>query len=99
MEISEQVIRGRKYRALSDGNGNALVIGPPEGLVDEMGLPEPFATNLHNALYARGLYTYRDVVTKPREIVGALQEALLLDVQRLTEGYFKYSQEVHDEHQ
>lgn len=98
MEYVEQVIGGRKYRALADGAGNAIIVGPPEGLVDDMKLPEPFATSLHNKLYERGLFTYRDVAKDPRQIQGALQEAMLLDVQRLTEAYFKYSQEVHDEH-
>lgn len=99
MQYIEQVIDGRKYRALADGSGNAIVIGPPEGLVDDLGLPEPFATSLHNILYDRGLLTFRDVQTRPRELTGALQEALLLDVQRLTEAYWKFSQEVPNEHQ
>ena len=99
MEYTEQVISGRKYKALSDGNGNSIPQGPPEGMVDDLGLPEPFATNLHNILYARGLLTYRDVMRNPRNLQGALQEAMNLDVQRLVEGYYKYSQEVQDEHE
>lgn len=95
MEIVEQVIGGRKYRAISDGNGGAIVQGPPEGLVDLY--PEPFATALHNVLYARGLFTHRDVVQRPRELIGALQEAMTLDAQKLQELYFQYSQEVHNE--
>lgn len=98
MEVTELVIDGRKYKALADKSQNAIPLGPPEGLVDDLGLPEPFATTLHNVLYARGILSYRDVVAKPRELQGALQEALSLDVQKLTEAYFKYSQEVHDEH-
>lgn len=98
MEYIEQVIGDRKYKALTDGSDNAIIIGPPEGLVDDLDLPEPFASNLHNVLYARGVFTYRDVVRNPRNLQGALQEALSLDVQKLTEAYFKYSQEVHDEH-
>ena len=97
MEVTEQVIGGRKYKAYSDGGGNEILVGPPEGLVDELKLPEPFATNLHNVLYARGLLTHRDVVKRPREIIGALQEALNLDAQKLQEMYFKYSQEVHND--
>jgi len=92
MEYIEQEISGRKYRAISDGV-NSIVMGPPEGLVDDLGFPEPFATSLHNILCARGLLAYNDVVRRPREMQGALQEALSLDVQRLTEAYFKYSQE------
>jgi hypothetical protein len=91
MEHIEHVRNGRKYRALSDGNGSLIVEGPPEGLVDALNLPEPFATKLHNSLYERGLLRYEDIVKHPRELQGALQEALQLDIQRLTEGYFKYS--------
>ena len=99
MEYIEQMIGGRKYKALSDGTGHAIIQGPPEGLVDDLGLPEPFATNLHNILYARGLFTPSDVARRPRELQGALQEAMKLDVQRLNEAYIKYSQEVSNEHQ
>ena len=68
-----------------------IVEGPPEGLVDALELPEPFATRLHNSLYERGLLRYEDIVKRPRELQGALQEALQMDVQKLTETYFKYS--------
>ena len=91
MEITELVIGGRKYRAMTDGE-NSIPIGPPEGLVDDLGLPEPFATALHNKLYERGLFTYRDVVSHPKDLQGALQEVLKLDVQRLQEAYFKYQE-------
>lgn len=97
MEYTEQVIGGRKYRAISDSTGNSIPIGPPEGLVDSLGVPEPFATNLHNILYARGLLTLQDVTRRPMELVGALQEAYTLDAQKLQEAYFKYSQEVQNE--
>ena len=98
MEYIEQELGGRKYKALTDGSGNSILIGPPEGLVDDLGLPEPFATSLHNILYARGVLTHRDVMSNPRNLQGALQEAMTLDVQKLVEAYFKYSQEVQDEH-
>lgn len=91
MERVEHVVKGRKYRALSDGNGGIILEGPPEGLVDGMGLPEPFATELHNILYERGMMNYQTVTQKPRELQGALQEVLQLDVQKLTEAYFRYS--------
>lgn len=88
---------GRKYQVLRDNAGNELVIGPPEGLVDVLHLPEPFATQLHNVLYARGLWNSAAVKTDPRALLGALQEALMLDVQKLTEAYFQYEQEVQHE--
>lgn len=90
MERVEHVIGGRKYSALTDGK-SVIVEGPPEGLVDEMGLPEPTATNLHNALFGRGLFRYEDIVKRPRELQGAWQEALQADVQRLSEAYFRFA--------
>lgn len=80
--------KGRNYQAYQEGELN-MVIGPPEGLVDSLGLPEPFATNLHNALHRRGLLTYTAVCKDPRGLQGALQETLNLDVQRLSEAFYK----------
>lgn len=100
MERVEQILNGRKYQAIADENGHSIVLGPPEGLVDDLGLPEPFATNLHNVLYERGLWNYKAIMANPRNLQGALQEALQFDVQRLTEAYFKYeNQEVEHDHQ
>jgi len=84
--------KGRKYDAWKGANDMAIIIGPPEGIVDVLGLPEPFATNLHNVLHARGVIKYRDAC-KPNIIQGALQEALSIDVQRLNEAYFRYEQD------
>lgn len=83
---------GRLYEALRDGD-EVIKIGPPEGLVDSLKLPEPFATNLHNALYTRHLFKYKDVSRNNKVLHGALQEALTLDAQRLTEAFFKYETE------
>lgn len=94
MEAKEIVQDGRKYKAIvSEGDqvGGYLIIGPPEGLVDAMGLPEPFATKLHNILYDRGIIKYEDAV-KRGVLVGVLQEAYSLDSQRLLEEYLKYEQ-------
>ncbi len=84
-------MNGRLYEAMQDGD-RRVIVGPPEGLVDAMGLPEPIATNLHNALYRRRIFTYREAQHKG--IQGALQEALQLDVQRLTEVFLTYETEV-----
>lgn len=82
--------KGRHYRAFSNGEGQVIIIGPPESLVDELGLPEPFATNLHNILYARGIYNYAAANKAQKEMVGALQEALQLDSQKLMEMFFRF---------
>lgn len=94
MEFTEFIDeKGRKYRALQEGEMR-VIVGPPEGLVDDLGLPEPFATNLHNILYGRELWNYAAVSKKPNLLLGAYQEALRLDVQKLTEGFFKYEHPV-----
>lgn len=84
-------LTGRLYEALSDGSA-LIIIGPPEGLVDAMHLPEPFATNLHNSLYNRHVFTFREA-QNPKTIQGALQEALQIDVQKLTEIFLTYETE------
>jgi len=85
--------KGRKYDAWKDSDDKIIIIGPPEGLLDGLNLPEPFATNLHNALHARKLFNHRAVSRKPRLLQSALQEALFVDMQRLNEAYFLYEQE------
>jgi hypothetical protein len=87
--------RGRYYKALKDGDV-LMIVGPPEDLFEELGLPEHFVTRLHNILYQRGILSFRDAARKPQELTGALQEAYRLDAQKLMEMLFKYeNQEVH----
>jgi hypothetical protein len=81
--------KGRIYEVLTEGD-MTIVVGPPEGLVESLGLPEPFATNLHNALHRRKLFNYAAINKSPDSLRGALQETLMLDVQRLSEAFFKY---------
>lgn len=77
------------YEVLAEGD-LTIIVGPPEGLVDTLGLPEPFATNLHNALYRRKLFNYAAINKSPDSLRGALQETLMLDVQKLSETFFRY---------
>ena len=84
--------KGRKYYAWKGEGGLDIIIGPPEGAVDILELPEPFATNLHNVLFARGIMNQKDA-SRPNALLGALQEALSIDVQRLNEAYFRYYQD------
>jgi len=89
--------KGRKYDAWKGSGDQSIIIGPGEGIVDTLGLPEPFATVMHNCLHARGIIKYKDAC-KPNAIKGALQEALRIDEQRLNEAYFRYEQDGgHDE--
>ena len=98
MDIVEYVDeKGRKYKAYQAGELEPLIIGPPQGLVDDLDLPEPFATNLHNILYQRGLFSYSVVKKDAKNLLGALNEALRIDVQKLTAGFFKFEKEInHD---
>ena len=84
--------RGRKYKVeLPDGAPDAdaemgIFIGPAD-VVDNLGFPEPFATRLHNELYARGLLTLENVQANSRELQAALQAALKVDIQTLYTAY------------
>lgn len=95
MKQQELELKGRKYKALvspDEQEGAYVIEGPPEGLVDELGLPEPQATRLHNILYERGILTAKDA-SKPNAILGALQEALQVDAQKIVETFFRYETE------
>lgn len=83
---------GRKYEVMASGE-LSIIIGPPEGLVDMLGLPEPFATRLHNVLHQRGILTYQIAAQRARELQGAYQEALMIGVQELLAAFFQYENE------
>lgn len=95
METQELIQDGRKYKVYTspdEKNGAYIIIGPPEHLVDAMGLPEPFATKLHNILYDRGIFRYEDAC-KRNVLTGVLQELYSLDVQVLMEEFVRYEKE------
>lgn len=82
--------KGRNYEAWVGDNGMNVIIGPPEGLVDELNLPEPFATRLHNTLHARGFLTIADATRKPQMLQSALQETLQIDIQSIQTAFLKF---------
>ena len=82
-------VKGRHYEAWIGENGMSITIGPPEGLVDELALPEPFATRLHNILHNRGFLSISDATRRPKELQAALQEALMIDIQATQSAYLK----------
>ena len=95
MEAKEVIENGRKYKAYVSSDtpaGAYAIIGPPEGMVDDLGLPEPFATRLHNILYDRGILTAKDA-TRPNVVMGALQEAYQVDAQKIVEKFFLLERE------
>lgn len=101
MEKKMEEINGRKYEVMYSPDmpvGAFVIVGPPEGLIDSLwtsrGLevPEPFATNLHNILYDRRIFTYRDIASK-NAAVGVLQEAIQIDAQILAEAFSQFEKE------
>ena len=87
--------KGRKYLVLLDGeigDGMSIVLGPPDGLVDTLELPEPHATRLHNILYDRRLFSYQAITAKGA-IQAVLQELFALDTQRLAEAFHNFEKE------
>ena len=84
--------RGRKYLVkLADETDDSeahmgIPIGPPD-IADALGLPEPFATRLHNILFDRQLWSIKEVTKQKNCLVGALQAALQIDVHTLHNAY------------
>jgi hypothetical protein len=66
-----------------------IPVGPPD-VVDELGLPEPFATRLHNELHNRSLWNHREIRRRPGALQGALQAALRTDFQMLSQAYYEF---------
>ena len=88
--------RGRKYLVMLpnglDDIDAGTVIGPPD-VVDLLDLPERMATKLHNELFNRKLFSYKDVSKRPGEMQGAIQKMLRLDVATLSTAYHQYEKE------
>lgn len=96
MKNGEVIISGRKYMAVfseDDQKGAYVITGPHEGLVDELGLPEPLATTLHNILYDRGLFTFKEI-SRPNVALGAWQDALQQEAYRLVEKYAEFEKKI-----
>lgn len=90
--------RGRKYLVELDDDDSdedaylGIPIGPPE-VVDELELPEPFATRIHNMLFDRQLWSIKELKKQPKVLYGVLQAALKIDAQTLHTAYANYSKE------
>lgn len=63
-----------------------IPVGPPDLAL--LGLPLEIEVRLHNQLYSRRLFNLRDVLSRPKDIQGALQAALKLDMQ-IIQGLYK----------
>lgn len=83
--------RGRKYTAeipeeVPDIEAyRGAIVGPPD-VVEVLGLPEPVATEVHNALHDRGVLTTADA-KRPGIVFGALQAALKMDQFKIISAY------------
>lgn len=102
MEEDTETIDGRKYKVIrsteSISPGAYITVGPPEGIVDSfwtsrgLPVPEPFATNLHNILFERGLFTFRDIAARG-VAAGVIQEAVQMDAQILVDMFKQFEME------
>lgn len=95
MNVAEVILDGRKYRAYVSNettSGTHVIIGPPEFLVDSLGLPLETATRLHNILYDRGIMKYEDAA-KRGVLPGVMQELFALDAQLLLEKFNEFQKE------
>lgn len=90
---------GRNYRVMLPPEATdeeapmGVPIGPPD-VVDTLGLPEPFATRLHNLLHRRGLYGTKEVRKHPQSLQSALQSAYKVDLHVLMQAYIESEKEM-----
>lgn len=89
---------GRIYKILIDRSGAedmSIILGPHEGLVDDLGLSAEQATKLHNILYERDILSYKSASVKNIAIGVALEiiqdkaQALTL-AQKLVEAFRRF---------
>jgi hypothetical protein len=92
MQRKETPVGERLYETIGDGDLK-VIVGPHEGFVDTLGLPEETATRLHNILYRRKVYNYTQAARRPQELLGAIQELYMLDAQKLLEALRHFEQE------
>ena len=62
-----------------------ISLGPPS--LQSLGLPEETEIALHNQLFSRGIFTLQDAKRRRQDVMGAIQGALKLDVERILELY------------
>ena len=97
-QVDYQDERGRWYRvqlpdeAPEDQARFGVPIGPPN-VADKLGLPEPFATDLHNQLFLRKLFNANEVRKNSQALQGAIMTALSVDISRVYEAYVQLETE------
>ncbi len=92
MNQSSYVDEQGRYHAVLLPNGTneqdaskGLPLGPPS--LEPLGLPEEVEIRLHNELFARKLFTGKDVRKRRIDVFGALQAALKVDIERVVQIY------------
>lgn len=93
-----QEINGRMYvvKMLPDfagaATGTPIIVGPPEGLVDSLGLSREQADRMHQILFDRRIFTFKDIA-RGQTAQAIMQEILQLDSQKLVEAFYKNEEE------
>lgn len=89
---------GRKWATmLPDGKPDSdastgLPLGPPS--LEELGLPKDIEVQLHNGLFEREIFTFRDARRRRKELRLVLQTALRVTINRLMEVYKTVDEQV-----
>lgn len=94
--------KGRKFRSLLPDNApdseapKGVLVGPPD-VIGYLKLKEPFATELHNALFENGLFTSKDILRTKGILQGILQSVLHLTVTKIYDAYLSLENETKSE--
>jgi hypothetical protein len=83
---------GRKYKVLLPEGAPAshasrgVRLGPPD--LSRLELPPALLVRLHNELFARNLFSYRDVKANMNEVVSAVTHTMKVDAQTIAAIYY-----------
>lgn len=90
-----EIIDGRQYivkYSPDDQRGAFVTVGPPEGLVDELGLEHEVANKLHQVLFDRRIFTYAQIAND-KVARGVCNEVPQVTPQALVQAFFNYEKE------
>ena len=69
-----------------------LPLGPPS--LEDLGLPKDIEVRLHNLLFERGIFTFKDAHHRGKELRVSLGVALRVNVNKLMEVYKTTAEQV-----
>lgn len=90
-QVSYTDAEGRKWATLIPDDADdsraeeGIPLGPPP--LDSLELPPAVALRLHNELFARALFTERDVLLRTEDVASAVRSALKLSVSEVIDAY------------